>query len=270
MLTIFGAALMAIFWGVCVPALFLPLTALFAERSRRSQAVIFVVLTLSTFAISHAFAILAVDLTGPTIDSIVVSLLAMSLIGGAALIHRKGADRAACELANALAPSVRIAGKLTGTFVFAMALVQFLVVVLRYVFGWNSIFLQESVTYFHGATFLLAVGYAFLTNDHVRVDILYSKASLRRRAAIDLIGIYLFLFPFALLLVAMAAPYVANSWSAREGSAEQSGIQAIFLLKSLIPIFALLLAGAGFVAATDAAGVIRKETTGASSQRATA
>ena len=132
--------------------------------------------------------------------------------------------------------------------------------VLRYVFGWNSIFLQESVTYLHGSIFLLAGGYALLTNDHVRVDIFYGSASPRRRAMIDLFGCYSFLFPFCLLTIAMAAPYVANSWTAMEGSMEPSGIPAMFLLKSLIPVFALLLLAAGFVTAADAARVLRETT----------
>lgn len=52
-----------------------------------------------------------------------------------------------------------------------MVLVQFVVVVMRYVFGVGSIFAQESIVYMHGTLFMVAVGYTLLHDGHVRVDI---------------------------------------------------------------------------------------------------
>ena len=74
----------------------------------------------------------------------------------------------------------RKTGRAVMWLLLVMALVQFAVVVLRYVFGVNFIFMQESITYMHGAVFLLAGGYALLTDDHVRVDIFYGSASPKR------------------------------------------------------------------------------------------
>ncbi len=139
----------------------------------------------------------------------------------------------------------------------AMALIQFGIVVLRYVFGINYIFMQESITYMHGAVFLLAAGYALLTDDHVRVDIFYREAPAKRKALIDLLGTYLLLFPVCLLLLWTASPYVANSWAVGESSAEASGIAGVFILKSFIPAFAVLLAMAGFNIAARAGDVLR-------------
>ena len=130
-----------------------------------------------------------------------------------------------------------------------MALVQFAVVLLRYVFGVNWIFMQESVIYMHGLVFLVAAGYALLTDDHVRVDIFYRGSPPKRKALIDLLGTYFFLFPICLLILWTASPYVARSWLVMEGSTDTSGIQGVFLLKTLIPIFAALLSMAGFVIA---------------------
>ena len=140
---------------------------------------------------------------------------------------------------------------------FAMAFVQFAVVVLRYVFGINYIFMQESITYMHGAVFLIAAGYALTTDDHVRVDIFYREAPAKRKALIDFLGTYLFLFPICVVLLWTASPYVASSWAVREGSAETSGIQGVFLLKSLIPTFAVLLAMAGFNIAARAGAILK-------------
>jgi TRAP-type mannitol/chloroaromatic compound transport system permease small subunit len=140
-----------------------------------------------------------------------------------------------------------------------MALVQFGVVILRYVFGVNSIFMQESIIYMHGAVFLLAAGYALLTDDHVRVDIFYRGASPKRKALVNFVGTYAFLFPVVLTALWTGSEYVGHSWAVREGSTEQSGIQGIYLLKTLIPVFAVLLAMAGFSAATRAGETLRGE-----------
>ena len=152
---------------------------------------------------------------------------------------------------------VRVVARGALALVFVMALVQFCVVILRYVFGLNFIWMQESITYMHGAVFLLAGGYALLTNDHVRVDIFYRDAPAKRKALVDFLGTYVFLFPFCLLLLWTGAPYIAQAWSVQEGSTEQSGIQAVFLLKTLIALFALLLTMAGFVVTKRAADILR-------------
>ena len=143
--------------------------------------------------------------------------------------------------------------------ILAMALVQFAVVILRYVFGLNFIFMQESLTYMHGAVFLIAAGYALVTDDHVRVDIFYRGASPKKRALIDFAGTYLLLFPVCLLILWTATDYVGKSWAVGEGSNEQSGIQAVFLLKSMIPAFAILVSMAGFALAARAGETLRGE-----------
>ncbi|MGV6801855.1 MAG: TRAP transporter small permease subunit [bacterium] len=136
--------------------------------------------------------------------------------------------------------------------ILAMVLIQFGIVILRYVFGVNFIWLQESVLYFFAISFLLMAGYVLLCDEHVRVDLFYRDASLKYKAWVDIIGTYLFLFPICILIIWAAGPYVARSWAVLEPSGEPSGIPAVFLLKSLIPAFALLLAMAGFVMATNA------------------
>ena len=169
-----------------------------------------------------------------------------------------GARNAASKLAPIAETVVRQTGRAVIWLLLAMALTQFGVVILRYVFGVNFIFMQEAVTYMHGGVFMLAAGYALVTNDHVRVDIFYREAPPRRKAQIDLLGAYFFLFPVCLLLLWTASPYVAQSWATFEGSTETSGIQGFFLLKSLIPAFATLLALAGFSVAAKAAGAFQE------------
>ncbi len=55
-----------------------------------------------------------------------------------------------------------------------MMLIQFAIVLLRYMFSINSIFMQELVMYMHASVFMLAAAYTFRHDGHVRVDIFLS------------------------------------------------------------------------------------------------
>lgn len=123
-----------------------------------------------------------------------------------------------------------------------MVIVQFALVLMRYVFGIGSIMTQESVIYMHGILFMLAAAYALLTNAHVRVDIFYRPASRRTKAWIDLLGVIFLLLPFMVILWIYSYPYVAASWAVREVSRETSGIPGVWLLKTCLLIFVVLVA----------------------------
>lgn len=122
-----------------------------------------------------------------------------------------------------------------------MVLLQFGIVVLRYVFGISFIFLNEGVLYLHGALFMLGAGYTLMVNGHVRVDIFYAKLGMQKKAGIDLFGHLFFLFPAMVLLLVWSWPTVQLSWSIYEGAISVGGIPASFLLKSLIPGFCVLI-----------------------------
>ncbi|MTI45526.1 TRAP-type mannitol/chloroaromatic compound transport system permease small subunit [Roseibium hamelinense] len=129
-----------------------------------------------------------------------------------------------------------------------MLLLQFGVVLLRYVFGYSFIFLDEGVLYFHAAIFMLGAGYTFLVNAHVRVDIFYAKCSVRTQAWIDLFGHLFLLAPALVLLIWYSWPTVRGSWAILEGPISVGGIPASFLLKSLIPAYCVLLLVQGLAA----------------------
>ncbi|HEY9537895.1 MAG TPA: TRAP transporter small permease subunit [Kiloniellaceae bacterium] len=122
-----------------------------------------------------------------------------------------------------------------------MVLLQFAIVVLRYVFGISYIFLDESVLYMHATLFMLGAGYTLLADAHVRVDIFYGRFATRGRAAIDLAGAFGFLLPSMIVVAWFTWPSVRNSWAVLEGPISVGGIPASFLLKSLIPAFCILL-----------------------------
>lgn len=143
-------------------------------------------------------------------------------------------------------------GKAVSWIAIAMVLTQFTVVVLRYIFGLSFIWMQESVVYLHATLFMLGAGYTLLHEGHVRVDIFYRTAAPRKKAMVDLVGALVFMLPICALILWAAVPYVSRSWGMGEGSQETSGIQAVYLLKSLILAFAALMALQGVAMALRA------------------
>ena len=133
-------------------------------------------------------------------------------------------------------------GKAAAWLVLFLVLVQFALVLMRYVFGTGSLFMQESLIYAHAILFMMAAAWTLAEDGHVRVDIFYSVATPRRQAAINLFGVVVFLLPMCWLLWWVGYPYVARSWGVLEGSRETSGIPAIFLLKTFILLFVITLA----------------------------
>ena len=133
-----------------------------------------------------------------------------------------------------------------------MVLVQVTVVLMRYVFGVGSIWLTEAIVYAHATLFMAAAAWTLQRGGHVRVDIFYADATPRTRAIVDLLGALLLLLPFVGVLAWVSLPYVARSWAILERSREASGLPLVFLLKTLIPLFALLLGLQGLAQAARA------------------
>ena len=148
-------------------------------------------------------------------------------------------------------------GRVVSWAALLMVLVQFFVVLMRYAFGVNSLFLQETIVYLHASLFLLGAGYTLHHGGHVRVDIFYRAASQRTKALVDLGGVLLFLLPVCGLLAFASWDFVAQSWAVREGSVETSGIPLVYLLKTLILIFCALMALQGLATALHALATLR-------------
>ena len=143
-------------------------------------------------------------------------------------------------------------GRTVAWLALVVVLLQFALVVARYLFGLGSIWLSEAVIYGHATLFMLAAAWTLKAGGHVRVDIFYAEASPRSKATVDLLGALLLLLPFAAVLVWLSLPYAARSWAILERSQESSGLPLVFLLKTLIPLFALLLALQGVAQAIRA------------------
>ena len=149
-------------------------------------------------------------------------------------------------------------GRAVAWLALGVVLLQFALVVARYLFGLGSIWLGETVIYAHATLFLGAAAWTLKAGGHVRVDIFYAEASARTRAWVDLAGALLLLLPFALVLIWLSVPYAARSWVILERSQESSGLPLVFVLKTLIPLFAALMALQGIAQAIRAADALTR------------
>jgi TRAP-type mannitol/chloroaromatic compound transport system permease small subunit len=147
-------------------------------------------------------------------------------------------------------------GRAVAWCALAMVLVQVVVVGMRYILGLGATWLTETIIYAHATLFLMAAAWTLQVSGHVRVDIFYSGARPRTKAWIDLAGAVVFLLPFAATLAWLSLPYVGRAWAILERSREAGGLPLVFLLKTLIPLFALTLALQGVAQAIRAALVL--------------
>lgn len=148
-------------------------------------------------------------------------------------------------------------GKVSSWLTLAMIATLFAVVVLRYVFSVGWVAMQETVLWMHSAVFLITASWTLGVDGHVRVDVFYRRFSKRRKGWVDLFGTLLFLFPVAGFLLYSSLPYVQRSWAIGESSFESGGLPAVYLLKTLIPVAAILLLLQGLVIIFKQVQVIR-------------
>jgi TRAP-type mannitol/chloroaromatic compound transport system permease small subunit len=122
-----------------------------------------------------------------------------------------------------------------------MALLTFVIVVLRYLLNLGWVWMQELVIYMHALVFLGASGYALQKDAHVRVDIFYQRFSPRKKALVNLFGVLFLLLPSIILIFIKSLPFVADSWKVLEGSKDGGGLEMNYILKTFILVFCLLL-----------------------------
>ena len=145
------------------------------------------------------------------------------------------------RLATSIDKVCALIARFIGWGTLTMAITTFVVVVLRYGFNTGWIALQEAIMYQHAFVFMLYSAYALQTDEHVRVDVFYRQWTAQRKALVNLIGTCIFLFPLAITLLIYSWGYVSDSWRLLEGSQEAGGLPLVFILKSLIPAFAILM-----------------------------
>jgi TRAP-type mannitol/chloroaromatic compound transport system permease small subunit len=138
-------------------------------------------------------------------------------------------------LAGAIDGLVDRVGRATAWLALGIALVMGANVLLRYGFSIGSIWMQELEWHIMVPICLLGMSYALLKGEHVRVDVVFQYFSPRNKLLVDIITALLGM-AFCVIVIALAIPYVLQSWSIGEGTANPGGIEYRYVVKSLIPI----------------------------------
>jgi TRAP-type mannitol/chloroaromatic compound transport system permease small subunit len=95
--------------------------------------------------------------------------------------------------------------------------------------------------YLFSLIFLLGGPYVLKHNQHVRVDILYSRLSPKGQAWVNLLGGVFLLVPLCLVFLFYSLPAVMNSWQILEQSSDPSGLPR-YPIKSVIVVAFFFLA----------------------------
>jgi TRAP-type mannitol/chloroaromatic compound transport system permease small subunit len=130
-------------------------------------------------------------------------------------------------------------GRLLSYFLFAFFVLLFIEVILRYFFNSPTVWANELAQMLFGAYAVLGGGYLLLTGSHVNVDILYSRFSIKTKAAVDIVTSILF-FLFCGMLLIYGGSLAWDSLSRFEHS-QSAWNPPLYPAKLMIPTAAALL-----------------------------
>jgi TRAP-type mannitol/chloroaromatic compound transport system permease small subunit len=147
--------------------------------------------------------------------------------------------RSAAKLAGGIDLFIDLVGRLTSWLALALALVMGANVLLRYGFSIGAIWMQELEWHILVPICLLGMSYALRHGEHVRVDVVFQYFSPRTKHAVELVTAIIGML-LSIIVIWLSIPYVYQSWSIGEGTANPGGIDYRYVIKSFIPFgFAL-------------------------------
>ncbi len=152
---------------------------------------------------------------------------------------------------------IEYVGKFGSLFIWPLVFVTMWDVIVRKLGGmqyWlitnvGSVFestkIQEWEWHFHTVLFSLVLGYGYVHNRHVRVDLIREKLSYRKQAWIEFIGTTFFMIPFCLIVGFFAMESAYESFLVGEQSASLVGLGNRWIIKSVLVIGLVFAALAG-------------------------
>ncbi len=147
---------------------------------------------------------------------------------------------AAEKLAGGIDAFTDLVGRATSWLALGIALVMGANVLMRYMFSIGFIWAQELEWHIFVPICLFGMSYALLHKEHVRVDVLFQYFSERNKHRVDIVAAIISM-AFCIIVIRLSIPYVYQSWSIGEGTANPGGIEYRYIVKSLIPIgFAIM------------------------------
>ena len=177
-------------------------------------------------------------------------------IGEARDLASHGIPRAV-RISEALRKFVDLVGRAGSWLFIPMILITVMDVILRKI-GlqywlithagrmFDSTVLQELEWHFHTGLFTLVLGYGYIWNTHVRVDLIRETLAFRKKAWLEFLGLTFFLIPFCSIVIYFAFVYAYDSFMMNEISASTVGLTHRWIIKSVLVFGLLVVVVAGF------------------------
>ena len=128
--------------------------------------------------------------------------------------------------------------------VLLMIVIVFDVITRRF-FVLGSTKLQDLEWHLHAILFLFCLGYAYLKDAHVRIDLVREQLSDRAKLWIELIGCLLFLIPYTIIVIYYGVDWWHRSFIQNEMAESATGLPFRWIIKAALPIaFVVLLISA--------------------------
>ncbi|MBT3146505.1 TRAP transporter small permease subunit [Neptunomonas phycophila] len=126
-------------------------------------------------------------------------------------------------------------------WIFLIAVIIFNVF-MRYILGEGRIEFEELQWHLYSIGWLFGLSYCLVTDNHVRVDLVHHRLTLRTKAWLELLGLLFFLIPFICIVLWYAVPFIAYSWTTGEISGAPGGLPYRWLIKAVLFLGFILLA----------------------------
>jgi TRAP-type mannitol/chloroaromatic compound transport system permease small subunit len=115
-------------------------------------------------------------------------------------------------------------------------------VVMRYLFAQGRVEFEEIQWHLYAVGFLFGLSYAYVSDAHIRVDVVRERLAPQTQAWVELYGTVALLLPFIALVLVASIPMVFYSYEQAEVSQAPGGLAYRWLIKAALPLAFMLLA----------------------------
>ena len=120
---------------------------------------------------------------------------------------------------------------------------EFLIVIARFIYGYEQTFMGDLVRFWYAALFLFASAYTLKEDGHVRVDVFYAGLQRKTKSTLNIIGIVFFGLPLCWLILARGmwgkSSLINSPMLNFETSMSGFGMYVKYLMAAFLIVFAL-------------------------------
>jgi len=147
-----------------------------------------------------------------------------------------GLAKTLIKISTKLEKFLEFVGKIGAWLAVPLIAIIIFDIISRRFFVLGSTKLQEMEWHLHAALFLLALGYAYLKNSHVRIEVIRESFGTKLKSILEILGVLIFVLPYTGLIIYFGLDFVSRSYHMNEVSAALTGLSHRWIIKSFIPL----------------------------------